>query len=93
MTRYYIFKTDNNTNKTVHICNGSYDTIGECRRHWLAYAYGFMDCAFEVYGAGNFEMSGDMMKDHKFTFRAKAKNVSYFMLFDKEGQELIKKIS
>lgn len=92
MTRYYIFKTDNNTDKTIHICNGSYDTMGECRRHWLAYAYGFMDCAFEVCGAGNFEMNGNII-DYKFTFRAKNKNVSYFMLFDEEGQELIKKIS
>ena len=92
MTRYYIFKTDNNTDKTIHICNGSYDTMGECRRHWLAYAYGFMDCAFEVYGAGNFRMNGNTI-DNEFTFIADGKNVSYFMLFDEEGQELIKKIS
>lgn len=92
MVHYYIFKTDNNTDKTIHICNGSYNTMGECRRYWLAYACGFMDCAFEVYGAGNFEINGNII-DYKFTFRAKAKNVSYFMLFDKEGQDLILKIS
>lgn len=93
MVHYYIFKTDNNTDKTVHICNGSYDTKDECRRHWLAYTYGFMDCAFEVYGAGNFEMAGDIMKDCKFTLHAKAKNISYYMLFDEEVQDLILKIS
>lgn len=92
MTSYYIFKTDNNTDKTVLVCNGRYGTTGECRRHWLAYEYGFMDCAFEVYGAGNFTIKGSIV-GYKFTFRAKNKNVSYFMLFDKEGQELIKKIS
>lgn len=93
MVSYYIFKTDNNTNKTVHICNGSYDTKEECRKHWLAYTYGFMDCAFEVYGAGNFEMFGDIIKDNKFTLKARAKSTTFFMLFDKEGQDFIRKIS
>ena len=93
MVSYYIFKTDNNTDKTVHICNGSYDTKEECRKHWLAYTYGFMDCAFEVYGAGNFEMFGDIIKDNKFTLKARAKSTTFFMLFDKEDQDLIRKIS
>ena len=40
---YYIFKTDNKTGRTIHICNGSHDDERQCTMHFLCYLYGFMD--------------------------------------------------
>ena len=86
---YYIFKTDNLTGKTIHICNGSHDTERECRIHWQAYLYGFMDGADEILGGPHFKMEKGT---HGFSFRfvlEGKKDIEYFMLFDEEGQKLI----
>lgn len=93
MSRYYIFKTDNLTGRTIHICNGSHDSEHECRIHWQSYMYGFMDGAFEILGRDNFQM---MAGSHKLSFQFSVDgkmNVEYFMLLDEDGVNLIKKIS
>ena len=93
MTRYYIFKTDNISRKTIHVCNGSHDTEHECRIHWQSYMYGFMDGAFEILGRENFQM---MEGSHKLSFQFSVDskmNVEYFMLFDEDGVNLIKEIA
>lgn len=88
---YYIFKTDKVTGKTTHICNGSHDSEHECRIHWQSYMYGFMDQAFELLGAQNFQMR---QGEHELSFelyvpQLDGKCIEYFMLFDKEGRDLI----
>lgn len=88
-TRYFIFKTDNLTGKTTHICNGGYDSCLECERHFRIYSYGFMDLAFEVYGAGNFQMS---LGRHRYSFILKSEDkidVEYFMLLGEEGHKMV----
>lgn len=94
MTHYYIFKTDKVTGKTIHICNGSHSDERECLIHWQAYMYGFMDGAFEILGASNVKILGGDAK-HSFTLfvESQKKCVEYFMLLDKEGQDLIYEIS
>ena len=91
---YYIFKTSKVTGETVHICNGSHNDERECRIHWQSYMYGFMDGAFEILGASNIQM---MQGEHALSFeiyiKETGKCVEYFMLFDKEGQDLVYKIS
>ena len=86
-THYYIFKTDNLTGKTTHICNGNYNTQFECARHFRIYSFGFMDLAFNVYG-NNFQMS---LGHHQrsFIFKADGIDVEYFMLLDDEGQKMV----
>ena len=92
MTSYFIFKTDNLTGKTIHICNGSHDTERECRIHWQSYMYGFMDGAFEILGRDNFQMAyGSHEHSFKFSIDGK-KDVEYFMLFDQAGHDLIMEI-
>ena len=91
---YYIFKTDLATNKTVHICNGSHDNEHECLLHWQAYMYGFMDGAFELLGRKGFEIlpsTRHELRAFEILVPGK-KHVEYFMLFDKEGQDLIYEI-
>lgn len=93
MTRYYIFKKDNLTGRTIHICNGSHDSEHECRIHWQSYMYGFMDGAFEILGRENFQM---MEGIHKLSFQFIVygkMNVEYFMLLDEDGVNLIKEIA
>ena len=91
MASYYIFKTNKVTGETTHICNGSHDTEELCRIHWQSYMYGFMDGAFEMLGRENFQMM--QSREHKlgFEFHVPAQNhtVEFFMLFDKDGQQLI----
>lgn len=91
---YYIFKTDNKTGKTIHICNGSHDDVKQCREHWLYYLYGFMDGAFELIGRKNFTMENGI-HDQSFRFCTvdQKKDIEYFMLLDKEGLDLIMEIS
>ncbi len=94
MTSYYIFKTDKVTGKTVHICNGSHNDERECRIHWQAYMYGFMDGAFEILGASNVKiLSGDAKHSFTLFVESQKKCVEYFMLLDKEGQDLVYEIS
>lgn len=93
MSRYYIFKTDNLTGRTIHICNGSHDSEHECRIHWQSYMYGFMDGAFEIIGRDNFQMREGRYK-LSFQFIVDGEmNVEYFMLLDEDGANLIKKIA
>lgn len=90
MTHYYIFKTNNLTGKTIHICNGSHDTEHECLIHWMNYLYGFMDASFEHLGARNFKMEAGSRPVRCFRFIVEGKkDIEYFMLLDKEGQDLI----
>ena len=95
MKHYYIFKTDYKSGKTIHICNGGHETIFECSSHWIIYMYGFMDAAYEFLGYGNFEMDGGKHSQLSIRFTTKdgSKDVEYFMLLDKEGQDLINEIS
>lgn len=89
---YYIFKTNNLTGKTDHICNGSHKTEEEIDIHWMSYMYGFMDGAFEILGAKNFQM---MTGSHKRSFiigQDGKFNVEYFMLLDEEGQDKVMEI-
>lgn len=91
---YYIFKTNNLTGRTDHVCNGSHETEAEINQHWLCYMYGFMDGAFELLGARNFTMENGSHPLRSFQFSVEGKkNVEYFMLLDKEGQDLINEIS
>ena len=95
MTHYYIFKTDNISGKTIHICNGGHETIKDCTQHWLCYMYGFMDAAYEFIGYGNFDMNGGKhaIDSIRFTTKDGSKDVEYFMLLNKAGQDLIMEIS
>lgn len=89
MTSYFIFKTDNLTGKTIHICNGCHDTEHECLIHWQSYMYGFMDGAFELLGREGFQM---MNGGHRLSFRFSVDgkmNVEYFMLLDDEGHKMV----
>ena len=92
-TSYFIFKTDNLSGKTIHICNGSHDTKRECIIHWRSYMYGFYDGCVEALGSGNFQfMKGT--KVHSFHFSVDGKlDVEYFMLLDQAGHDLIMEIS
>ena len=93
MTRYYIFKKDNLTGRTIHICNGSHDSEHECWIHWQSYLYGFMDGAFAILGRENFQMMPGS-RPLSFLFSVDGKmNVEYFMLLDEEGVNLIKEIA
>lgn len=86
---YYIFKTDNKTGKTIHICNGSHDDEKQCRIHWQAYLYGFMDQATDLLGGLTFGLQKGT-HDHSFRFTYKRKmDVEYFMLLGNEGRDLI----
>ena len=92
-TSYFIFKTDNTTGKTIHICNGSHNSEQECRTHWQCYMYGFMDGMFELLGRDNFQMTNG---SRPLSFRIVVddkKDVEYFMLFDQEGHDLIMELS
>ena len=92
MTAYYIFKTDNLTGKTIHMCNGSHNDERECKIHWQSYMYGFMDGAFEMLGRDNFQMMrGTHDLSFRFTVDGKA-DTEFFMLFDQAGQDLIMEI-
>ena len=92
MESYYIFKTDNRTGKTIHICNGSHDTEHECRIHWQSYMYGFMDGATELLGGLNFGMeSGTRENSFRITYQDKL-DVEYFVIFGEEGHKLIFKL-
>lgn len=92
-TSYFIFKTDNRTGKTIHICNGSHNDERECRIHWQSYMYGFMDGAFEMLGSGNFQfMNGSRELSFHFSVDGKM-DVEYFMLFDQAGHDLIMELS
>lgn len=92
MTSYFIFKTDNLTGKTIHICNGAHDTERECRIHWQSYMYGFMDGAFEILGRENFQMmNGSHELSFKFSIDGK-KDVEYYMLFGQAGHDMIMEI-
>ena len=86
MTHYWIFKTDNKSNRTISICNGSHNTEAECRAHWVAYLYGFMDSATELLGGLTFGMDKGA---HELSFRLtnKDKDFEYFMLLDDEGRD------
>ena len=91
---YYIFKTDWSNGITTIICNGSHDTELDCRRHWQCYLYGFMDGAYELLGRGNFELqNGKRTLSFQILIKTTGKLVEYFMLLDKEGQDLIDEIS
>lgn len=93
MTSYYIFKTDNKSGKTIHICNGSHNDEHECRVHMLYYMYGFMDGAFELLGRKNFSMeNGTHDQSFRLVTTDQQKDIEYFMLFDDEGEKLIQKI-
>lgn len=92
---YYIFKEDLTTGKMVNICGGSHDTYDDCAAHFLAYSYGFMDGAVELCGHSGYLMGAGYHK-LSFCFGTKAAGcyqVEYFMLLDKEGQDLMFKIS
>lgn len=90
---YSIFKTDWNTGKTTLVCGGSHDDELQCRMHWQAYLYGFMDGAYELLGYGNFAMmNGKRTLSFQINIPGK-KLTEYFMLFDKEAQDLINQIS
>lgn len=92
MTSYFIFKTDNLTGRTIHICNGSHDSERECRIHFQSYMYGFMDGAFQILGRDNFQMmSGSRELSFQFSVDGKM-DVEYFMLFDQAGHDLIMEI-
>lgn len=87
--RYYIFKTDHLTGTTTHICNGGHDTMEECRHHWQAYMYGFMDGATELLGGLTFGMDrGERELSFRLTYKDQ-KDVEYFMLFGDEGRNLV----
>lgn len=89
MTQYYIFKTNNLTNKTCLVCCGSHDTEEQCRIHWTAYIYGFMDGCNELLGYGKYGMTDG---EHELSFRLEYKgdaDVEYFMLLGGEGQQLV----
>ena len=83
------------TGKTQNVCGGGHDTYEDCARHFRAYCYGFMDGAIEVCGPAGYLMADG---NHKLSFRFGLKaagcyQVEYFMLLDKEGQDLMFKIS
>lgn len=88
MTNYYIFKTDLETGKPTHICNGSHKDERECRIHFQSYMYGFMDACSATLGHGNFGLTKGN-HDQSFIFTFNGKIIEYFMLLDKEGQDLI----
>ena len=91
---YYIFRTSKVTGETVIICNGSHDDERECRLHWQAYMYGFMDGAYELLGANNVKiLNGDAKHSFQVFVESQRKCVEYFMLLDEEGQNLIQEIS
>ena len=93
MTRYYIFKTDNLTGRTILICNGSHASEAECNLHFHAYMYGFYDGCVEALGSGKFQFM-DGTKPNSFIFSVEGKmNVEYFMLLDEDGVNLIKEIA
>lgn len=92
MTSYYIFKTDLETGKTTHICNGAHNDKRECRIHFQSYMYGFMDACSAALGHGNFGMTVGN-HDHSFVLTFQGKVIEYFMLFDKDGRDLIYKIA
>ena len=87
MTHYWIFKTDNKTGRTISICGGCHDTEAECRAHWVAYLYGFMDSATELLGGLSFKMDNGT-HEHSFRLTYKdEKDFEYFMLLDDEGRD------
>lgn len=93
MNRYYFFKTDNITLRTIIICNGSHEDVDQCKLHFRYYMYGFMDGAFEILGAGNFKMDqGSHPDSFRVTYGIKH-DVEYFMLLDQEGVDLLRKIA
>ena len=92
-TSYFIFKTDNLSGKTIHICNGSHDTEHECNIHFHAYMYGFYDGCVEALGSGKFQF-GNGTRKNSFRFSVDGKlDVEYFMLLDQAGHDLIMEIS
>lgn len=92
-TSYFIFKTDNISGKTIHICNGSHDTEHECNIHWQSYMYGFYDGCVEALGSGKFQfMNGSRKNSFHFSYDGKI-SVDYFMLLDQAGHDLIMEIS
>ena len=90
---YFIFKTDNLTGKTIHICNGLHDTERECRIHWRSYMYGFYDGAVQLLGSGNFQfMNGTRLLS--FHMSHGKMDVEYFCILDEdEARKLILEIS
>ena len=88
-TSYFIFKTDNLTGKTTHICNGSHNDKREREIHWQSYMYGFMDGAFKMLGITNFEMrQGEHPLSFQFIVPGKM-NSEFFMLLDEEGHKMV----
>ena len=91
---YFIFKTNNHTGKTIHICNGSHDTERECRIQWQSYMYGFYDGAVELLGSRNFQfMHGTHLLSFRMSITGKM-DVEYFCILDEdEARKLILDIS
>ncbi len=92
MTSYFIFKTDNISEKTTLVCCGTHKDEHECSIHFQSYKYGFCDGCVEALGPGNFKFM-DGTRKNSFLFGIDGKNVEYFMLLDKEGIDLVSKIS
>jgi len=91
---YYIFKSDKVTGRTVHIDNGSHNDERECRIHWLSYMYGFIAGACDILGVCDIQFrQGEHVLSFEFYIKKEGKCVEYFMLFDKEGQDLISDIN
>ncbi len=91
---YYIFKTDKGSGKTTNVCGGSHNDERECRIHWKSYMYGFMDGAFELLGRSNvFMVNGRHDLSFEILIKSQQRIVEYFMLFDQEGEDLIREIS
>lgn len=93
MAHYYIFKTNHLTGLSTPICNGGHDTMEECRLHWQAYMYGFMDGATELLGGLTFGLQkGSREFSFVLTYQDKVA-VEYFMIFDDEGSHLIQELA
>lgn len=92
MASYYIFKTNNATGTTTHICNGGYDTEKECFRHFRVYSFGFMDAAAQLAGPGRWQMeTGTYAHSFRLT-TADGVDCEYFMLLGDDGQALIQEL-
>lgn len=91
MVHYYIIKTDSTGSELIG--TGCYETKNECLEHWTAYTYGFMDCAILIYGRHGFGMYNGLSSKQSFYLRIPdKKEVEYFMLLDKDGEDFIAKI-
>lgn len=91
-TYYDIFRTDHATGKTTLVCGGSHDTVDECRAHFLAYSYGFMDGLVELQQLHDADMKEGSHGPWSFQLLNCGHVIEYFMLLNKEAEDLVKEL-